>query len=90
MRTINQLRLTKLRKEIILGSIFYNDYKNSLNIDEKIVCNFFDGYLDYLTDTYMDDYMNMDYYDFLKKYDNIDTLLYYFEYGCSDYFYDYI
>lgn len=45
MLTFKQFR--KLRSEITLNSLFLNDYRNSLNIKEKNVINFFDGYLDY-------------------------------------------
>lgn len=37
-----------LRQEIKLGSLFYADYRNSFGIDTHPVCDFFDGYLEYL------------------------------------------
>ena len=40
--------LWALRQEIKLGSLFYADYRNSFDIDEHPVCDFFDGYLEYL------------------------------------------
>ena len=40
--------IKKLRREICLNSIYYDDYKNSLMLDEWEVCAFFDGYLENL------------------------------------------
>ena len=40
--------LWKLRNEIVLYSIYFADYINSFGFDEKDVCYFFDGYIDYL------------------------------------------
>lgn len=40
--------VVQLRNEIVLGSLFLDDYKNSFGYDEKKVCTFFDGYLSYI------------------------------------------
>ena len=40
--------IKQLRKEICLNSIYYDDYENSLMLDEWEVCDFFDGYLEEL------------------------------------------
>lgn len=40
--------LIKLRKEIVLNSIFLNDYSNTFGIRKEKVYNFFEGYLSYL------------------------------------------
>ena len=40
--------IKQLRKEICLNSIYYDDYQNSLMLDEWEVCDFFDGYLEEL------------------------------------------
>lgn len=39
-------QLWNLRKEIVLGSLFIKDYKNSLNINPQAVCNFFDSFIE--------------------------------------------
>ena len=44
MLSFNQFK--KLRGEIVLNSLFINDYQNSLGIDPKRVCDFFEGYLE--------------------------------------------
>ena len=46
MLTMEQLK--QLRSEIVLGSLYTSDYKNSLNIDSREVQDFFDGYVEYL------------------------------------------
>lgn len=42
----------QLRKEIVLNSLYLNDYKNSFNIKEKSVCDFFESALEYVNETY--------------------------------------
>ncbi len=39
-------QLWKLRQEIVLGSLFINDYKNSFKINPQAVCNFFDSFIE--------------------------------------------
>lgn len=41
-------KIKQLREEIVLGSLFTDDYKNSFGIDPHIVQDFFDGYSGYL------------------------------------------
>lgn len=45
---MNEKELWKLRKEICLNSLFISDYKNSFGFTEESVCNFFDGYMEFL------------------------------------------
>jgi hypothetical protein len=47
---INENTLWKLRKEIVLGSLYYSDYANSFGFTTHSVCDFFDSYLDYLVE----------------------------------------
>lgn len=47
-----------LREEIVLGSLFLDDYKNHFGINEKIVAGIFDLYEEYLRDNKMKDNMN--------------------------------
>jgi hypothetical protein len=44
----NKTKLWKLRNEIMLNSLFVSDYENSFKIPAKLVCDFFDGYVEYL------------------------------------------
>lgn len=74
--------LAKLRKEIVLGSLYYSDYKNSFGIDSHIVCDFFDGYLDdlqYQMTEEIKDYTDEHFFDYINEYDNIETLFNYYE-----------
>ena len=43
--------LTKLRKEIVLNSLYVHDYQNSFGFADESVCSFFDGYVSYLLAT---------------------------------------
>lgn len=42
--------LRQLRNEIVLNSIYVSDYENSFGISAKSVSDFFDGYMDYLSE----------------------------------------
>ena len=47
---LNKEQLKKLRSEISIGSCYRADYKNSFEIDEDEVCEYSEGYLDYIDD----------------------------------------
>ena len=51
---LNQDELWKLRSEIVLNSLFVSDFRNSFGFDANSMCDFFDGYYDYLYDLYLD------------------------------------
>ena len=70
--------LEKLRREIRLGSIYYADYVNSFGFDEHDICDFFDGYIDFLQEEV--DELGGE----LKDHDNIDTLERWYN-CCEDY-----
>lgn len=62
--------LKQLRSEIILDSIYIDDYANSFNIDKELVQDFFNGYSDYLYELKDDpDGANPE-----NDFDNIDNL----------------
>ena len=72
-----------LRKQIYLNSLFFSDYENSYGIDSHQVCNFFDGFIDYISELMDEDGMSdEDFFNNLDKYDTIDNLLGW--YGCFD------
>ena len=51
MKQLNELtkeELWQLRQEIVLNSHYLADYENSFEIDEQEVCEFFEGYYDYI------------------------------------------
>lgn len=70
-RPIKLEEVLELRKEIPLCSLFVNDYKNTFGIDAAVVCDFFDGYADYLGDLMKEDGIDdSDYFEHLGLYDN--------------------
>ena len=72
-----------LRKQISLNSLFFSDYENSYGIDSHQVCNFFDGFIDYISELMdEDDVSDEDFFKNLDKYDTTDNLLEW--YGCFD------
>ena len=73
--------LAKLRKEIVLGSLYYSDYKNSFEIDTHILCDFFDGYIEdlqYQMEEQIEDYTDEQFFDYISQYDNVETLYDYY------------
>lgn len=77
--------LWNLRQEISLNSMYYSDYRNSLSIDEHAVCDFFDGYLEFLSEIMQEEipaYDNAEFFDWLSAYDNADNLWNW--YGCFE------
>lgn len=77
--------LWRLRQEIPLNSMYYSDYRNSLSIDEHAVCDFFDGYLEYLNEIMQEQipaYDDAEFFDWLPVYDNAENLWNW--YGCFE------
>lgn len=67
--------LAKLRKEIVLNSLYISDYENSFGISADSVGSFFDGYVSYLEELAEEDNFKYDdMFPLFKKYDTIDNL----------------
>ena len=67
--------LWKLRKEIVLNSLFIHDYDNSFGFDPRDVCTFFDGFIEHVdTMEREENQVALPILDLLKKYDNPDAL----------------
>lgn len=67
--------ILKLRKEIVLNSLYLKDYTNTLGIDPNWVEDFFDGYIDYLVELGAEedvvDFLDLDNDDNLKNWISI-------------------
>lgn len=77
MKKLNMGQLWNLRQEIILNSLYLDDYDNSFGLDKDNLCVFFDGYLDYLEDEMKYNIENYDdnmFFEYLSDYDNKDNL----------------
>lgn len=75
--------LWALRKQIVLNSLFIADYQNTFGIDSHAVCDFFDGYLDYLEEAMEKEvagFKDEDFFVWLPRYDTPDNLWNW--YGC--------
>ena len=63
--------------------MFFSDYENSYGIDSHQVCNFFEGFIDYISELMDEDGMSdEDFFNNLDKYDTPDNLIAW--YGCFD------
>ena len=71
--------LLQLRKEIVLGSIYLWDYENSFNISRVQVCDFFNGFIEYIEELMSEDGKDNSHF---KEYDTDENLLAW--YGCFD------
>ena len=77
--------LWALRNEVVVNSIFYSDYHNSFGLDTHSVCDFFDGWLDFIEELMVEDgYKDAAcrFFDYFVEYDNADTLVQW--YNCYD------
>jgi len=78
-------RLWNLRQNIVMNSLFMGDYRNDYDLDVEMVCNFFEGYFQYLVElakskgesTEYDDVMLTDsVYNLKNYYDMCDFSVY--------------
>ena len=70
--------LWKLRQEIPLGSLSISDYRNSFGVDPHKVCDFFDGFLEFVGEVMREDYPSYDdaaFWELLPDYDTPEYLL---------------
>lgn len=75
----NKEKLWRLRQEIILGSIFYNDYSNSFEIPLEACCDFFDGFIENCWNMEEENENGLtELQDLYDKYDNAERLWDYF------------
>lgn len=78
MKLLTNKELISLREDIVLGSLFYGDYKNSLNIRVEDAFDFFDTYLNYLGELMeyeIGHYSDEQFWDLLPKYDTNENLI---------------
>lgn len=78
---ITQAQLWKLRLEIVLNSLYYCDYENSLGLDRRAVAAFFDGFLEFVEEEMKEDipgFTDKDFFRHLSAYDNSEYLWQYF------------
>lgn len=81
---MNKAQLRKLRQEIVLNSLFLNDYENSFGIDKDKVYAFFDSFVEDICEQYEEQHKTKHYtiWEVFAEYDNIDTLWEW--YGCYE------
>ena len=79
-KPITEKQLIELRSQIVLGSLFIADYKNDFGINENIVCDFFEGYLNFLDEVIYEEEENqdLDFWAAVQKYDNNENLIEWF------------
>jgi len=72
-------RLWNLRRQIVLNSLFQDDYRNGYGIDPAEAQSFFDGYVDFLyglaeEDGFFDTHLEDDAFAVLGAYDTPQNL----------------
>jgi hypothetical protein len=80
LSNLGKTQLKRLRDDIVLNSLFIADYNNRYGIDPHDVCDFFDGYMEYLgeleEEKYGKELENIQ--DFFDEFDNIENLWEYY------------
>lgn len=69
---LTSAELSKLRKEIVLNSLYVSDYNNSFGFDANDICSFFDGYVSYLEEIAEEDGFT-EWGNILKMFEKYDT-----------------
>ena len=81
MAWLTKSELQQLRNEIVLGSLYLNDYENSLGIDPDAVYMCFESFLDYCWEEAEEIGIAADdIQDIYDKYDNIEDIYTYYAY----------
>lgn len=82
-RAITIDEVLELRKQVVLCSLYYADYRNNIGVEEHECCDFFDGYAEYLGELMEEDGINdNEYFDHVGLYDNDANLIAWF--NCFD------
>ena len=80
-KELTKENLWKLRKEIVLNSLYLSDYENSFGVDEEDLFYFFEGYLEdlgYLMEENIENYFDEMFFGYLGEYDTEDNLYNYY------------
>lgn len=74
-RRLTMDEVYQLRKDIVLCSLYYSDYRNKLGVNVKDCCDFFDGYAEFLKEEMEEDGISdNEFFDHLGLYDNEENL----------------
>lgn len=83
-RLLTKEEIGKLRKEIVLNSLYTHDYENSFGIDPHKVQDFFDGFVEYIWQDVIENYEDDEDTSVLEaefeKHDNVDEIYDYYAY----------
>lgn len=86
LKDLGKTQLWRLRQDIVLNSLFLNDYENRYGIAPKEVCAFMDGYVEDLCNIAQENNIKTDSVgDIIELYDNKDNLYNYamsIDWGC--------
>ena len=52
---LGKIQTNRLTKDIVWGSLFYSDYHNRYGIDTHVVCDFADGYIEWLEESFSEE-----------------------------------
>lgn len=66
---LGDIQITRLREDVVVNSLYTHHYVNRYNIDAETVQEFFDGYMEYIADLEKENGEDLDWLEFLNKYD---------------------
>ena len=78
LNNLGKTQLKNLRSDIVLNSLYISDYENRYDIDPNAVCDFFDGFMDYIGELCNEDHPG-DFENHIWDYDTPENL---WEYYC--------
>lgn len=70
-------KLWNIRKDIVLNSLYYSDYENRYGYNVYMICNFFDGFLEYVENLMFEDipgFKDEKFFDYLAEYDTKENI----------------
>lgn len=80
---LTSAELWAIRSKVVVNSVYLADYENQYGISEVSLCNFFDGYYDYMWELAEEKYgKDIDIDNILDEFDNEDTLYSWF--NCNE------
>ena len=78
IKDLGPIQLWRLRKDIVLNSLYLTDYENRYGVDPQEVYNFFDGWLEFLEEDMREeipDYKEEDFFVYIDLFDTPKNLL---------------
>lgn len=74
---LNVNDVLKLRKQIVLNSLYVSDYENDMDVDPRSASVFFEGFMEFICELAVNDGFSLTYEnfgEFIRRYDTDENL----------------